>query len=53
MIPPDEPAGVATRLLTAAADPENPLPAPRMLAFAEEDRAGEATGEAEGEHVLR
>ncbi|MFG3010388.1 hypothetical protein ACGFZB_07990 [Streptomyces cinerochromogenes] len=54
VVPPDEPAaGVATLPLTAAADPENPLPAPRMLAFAEEDLAGEATGEAEGGHGLR
>jgi Family of unknown function (DUF5994) len=53
VIPPDEPAGVATRLLTAAADPENTLPAQRMLALAEEDLAGEATWEAEGGHGLR
>ncbi|MFJ8049233.1 DUF5994 family protein [Streptomyces luteogriseus] len=30
VIPPDEPAGAATRLLTAAAAPDNPLPARRM-----------------------
>ncbi|MGW1025105.1 DUF5994 family protein [Streptomyces sp. NPDC002577] len=53
VIPPDEPAGAATELLMAAADPENPLPAPRMLALAEEDLAGEATWEAEGGHGLR
>ncbi|MFJ4947049.1 DUF5994 family protein [Streptomyces sp. NPDC088760] len=53
VIPSDEPAGVAARLLTAAADPDNPLPAPRMLALAEEDLAEEATWEAEGGHGLR
>ncbi|MFF9096315.1 DUF5994 family protein [Streptomyces sp. NPDC014802] len=35
VIPPSEPARVATRLLTTAADPANPLPAPRLLALAE------------------
>ncbi|MGW4434341.1 DUF5994 family protein [Streptomyces sp. NPDC004596] len=35
VIPPDEPTGTASRLLTAAADPENPLSAPRLLALAE------------------
>ncbi|MEU8032130.1 hypothetical protein AB0C13_26395 [Streptomyces sp. NPDC049099] len=39
VVPPDEPAGTAARLLAAAADPENPLTAARMLAL--------ATGEAE------
>lgn len=48
VIAPDEPAGVAARLLTAAADPENPVPAPRMPALAEEDLTEEATREAEG-----
>ncbi|WP_030993061.1 DUF5994 family protein [Streptomyces sp. NRRL WC-3744] len=52
VIPPDEPAGVAARLLTTAADPENPVPAPRMLALAEEDLTEEAMWEAEGGHGL-
>ncbi|MFJ9868446.1 DUF5994 family protein [Streptomyces sp. NPDC101165] len=53
VIPPDEPAGAATRLLTAAADPENPLSAPLMLALAEDDLDGEAAWESEGGHGLR
>lgn len=48
VIPPDEPLGTATRLLTAAADPENPLSAPRILALAEDGAGGEATWESEG-----
>ncbi|MEV6941827.1 DUF5994 family protein [Streptomyces sp. NPDC051172] len=47
VVPPDEPAGTAARLLAAAADPENPLTAARMLALAETDRLGGSTGEAE------
>jgi hypothetical protein len=50
VIPPDEPAGAATRLLAAAADPWNPLTAARMLALAEADLAGEAAWETEGGH---
>ncbi|MFH8366081.1 DUF5994 family protein [Streptomyces sp. NPDC018031] len=53
VIPCDEPAGAAGRLLTAAADPENPLSAPRMLALAEEGLDGEARWESEGGHGLR
>ncbi|MER5184279.1 DUF5994 family protein [Streptomyces sp. NPDC002896] len=37
VIPADEPAGAATRLLAAAADPSNPLTAERMPALAEAD----------------
>ncbi|CAL9525788.1 hypothetical protein SUDANB105_03916 [Streptomyces sp. enrichment culture] len=37
VIPPEEPAGDAERLLTAAADPWNPLSARRILAGAEAD----------------
>ncbi|EFE72133.1 conserved hypothetical protein [Streptomyces viridosporus ATCC 14672] len=48
VIPPDEPAGAAARLLTAAADPENPLSAPRILALAENELGAEAAGESEG-----
>ncbi|MFJ4321881.1 DUF5994 family protein [Streptomyces tricolor] len=40
VVPPDEPAGTAARLLAAAADPENPLTAARMLALAETGRLG-------------
>ncbi|MDF3140105.1 MULTISPECIES: DUF5994 family protein [unclassified Streptomyces] len=53
VIPPDEPAATAARLLTAAADPENPLSAPRILALAENGSAGEAAGESEGRPGLR
>ncbi|MGW3132277.1 DUF5994 family protein [Streptomyces sp. NPDC001123] len=53
VIPPDEPAGAASRLLTAAADPENPLSAPRILALAENGLDGEATWESEGGPGLR
>ncbi|MDQ0992106.1 DUF5994 family protein [Streptomyces sp. V3I7] len=48
VIPPDEPAGAAAHLLTAAADPENPLSAPRILALTEDGLDGEATWESEG-----
>ncbi|MGW1028194.1 DUF5994 family protein [Streptomyces sp. NPDC002577] len=37
VIPSDEPAGAATRLLAAVADPSNPLTAQRMPAFAVAD----------------
>jgi hypothetical protein len=47
VVPPEEPAGTAGRLLAAAADPENPLTASRMLALAETGRLGGTTGEAE------
>ncbi|MEV6941140.1 DUF5994 family protein [Streptomyces sp. NPDC051172] len=53
VIPPDEPAGAATRLLTAAADPDNQLSAPHMLALAEAVLDEEATWESEGGHGLR
>ncbi|MEV0180491.1 DUF5994 family protein [Streptomyces sp. NPDC050625] len=46
VVPPEEPAGTAARLLAAAADPENPLTAARMLALAETGRLGGMTGEA-------
>ncbi|MHB9860592.1 DUF5994 family protein [Streptomyces sp. YIM S03343] len=48
VVPPDEPAGTAARLLAAAADPENALTAARMLALAETGCLGAATAEAEG-----
>ncbi|MFI1761483.1 DUF5994 family protein [Streptomyces sp. NPDC020800] len=47
VVPPEEPAGTAARLLAAAADPENPLTATRMLALAETSRPMGATGETE------
>ncbi|MFF4562377.1 DUF5994 family protein [Streptomyces sp. NPDC001435] len=47
VVPPEEPAGTAARLLAAAADPENPLTAARMLALAETGRLGGMAGEAE------
>jgi hypothetical protein len=53
VIPPDEPAGAAARLLTAAADPGNPLSAPRILALAEDGLDAEATWESEGGPGLR
>lgn len=53
VIPPEEPAGAAARLLSAAADPENPLSAPRILALAENGLDGEATWESEGGPGLR
>ncbi|MEU1875298.1 DUF5994 family protein [Streptomyces sp. NPDC019793] len=46
--PPDEPARVATRLLTAASDPANPLSAPRLLALAESGPDGQDARESEG-----
>lgn len=48
VIPPDEPAGAAARLLAAAADPENPLSAARVLALAENELGAEAARESEG-----
>ncbi|MFC3572954.1 DUF5994 family protein [Streptomyces yaanensis] len=53
VIPPDEPAGAATRLLTAAADPENPLSVPRLLALVESGLDGQDTWESEGGSGLR
>nr|WP_324614469.1 DUF5994 family protein [Streptomyces sp. MMG1121] len=53
VIPPDEPAGAATRLLTAAADPGNPLSAPRLLALVESGLDGQGTWESEGGSGLR
>ncbi|MGW2935602.1 DUF5994 family protein [Streptomyces sp. NPDC001156] len=53
VIPPDEPAGAATRLLTAAADPGNPLSAPRLLALVENGPDGQDTWESEGGPGLR
>lgn len=47
VVPPEEPAGTAVRLLAAAADPENPLTAASMLALAEAGRPVGAAGEAE------
>ncbi|WP_317446183.1 DUF5994 family protein [Streptomyces collinus] len=47
VVPPEEPAGTAARLLAAASDPENPLTAARMLALAETGRLEGTTGEAE------
>ncbi|KUN10634.1 hypothetical protein AQI95_01935 [Streptomyces yokosukanensis] len=57
VVPPEAPAGTAVRLLAAAADPENPLTAARMLMLAwgcpqavqalGEGRPVGATGEAE------
>ncbi|MFF3336782.1 DUF5994 family protein [Streptomyces sp. NPDC002888] len=53
VIPPDEPAGAATRLLTAAADPGNPLSAPRLLTLVESGLDGQDTWESEGGSGLR
>ncbi|MFB7596451.1 DUF5994 family protein [Streptomyces sp. NPDC056160] len=53
VIPPDEPAGAATRLLTAAADAGNPLSAPRLLALVESGLDGQDTWESEGGSGLR
>lgn len=53
VIPPDEPAGAATRLLAVAADPENSLSAPHMLALVESGLDGEAAWESEGGSGLR
>ncbi len=47
VVPPAEPAGTAARLLTAAADPENPLTATRMLALAETGRLEGTTPDAQ------
>ncbi|MER5549170.1 DUF5994 family protein [Streptomyces sp. NPDC002589] len=41
----EEPAGTAARLPAAAADPENPLTAARMLTLAETGLLGSTTGE--------
>jgi len=49
VIPTEEPARVATRLLTAAADPANPLSAPCLPALAESGPDGQDTWESEGE----
>ncbi|MFJ8112945.1 DUF5994 family protein [Streptomyces sp. NPDC096132] len=46
VVPPEEPAGTAARLLAAAADPGNRLTAARMLTLAETGRLGGPTGEA-------
>ncbi|MGB9996787.1 DUF5994 family protein [Streptomyces pseudogriseolus] len=48
VVPPDEPAGTAALLLTAASDSENPLSAPRLLALAESGLDGQDTWESEG-----
>ena len=48
VVPPDEPAGTAALLLTAASNPENPLSAPRLLALAESGLDGQDTWESEG-----
>ena len=48
VVPPDEPADTAARLLTAASDPPNPLSAPRLLALAEDGLDGQDTWESEG-----
>ncbi|MEU5089212.1 DUF5994 family protein [Streptomyces sp. NPDC021356] len=48
VVPPDEPAGAAAQLLTAAADPGNPLSAPRLLALTESGLDGQARWESEG-----
>ncbi|WP_330349221.1 DUF5994 family protein [Streptomyces sp. NBC_00582] len=53
VIPPDEPAGAATRLLAAAAAPGNALSAPRLLALAESGLDGQDTWESEGGSGLR
>ncbi|WP_330458642.1 DUF5994 family protein [Streptomyces sp. NBC_00820] len=44
VIRPDEPAGTAVRLLTAAADPGNPLSAQRILARVEDGLGQEGAG---------
>ncbi|QKW31178.1 hypothetical protein HUT11_22450 [Streptomyces seoulensis] len=48
VVPPEEPAGAAALLLSAAADPGNPLSAPRLLALAESGLDGQAVWESEG-----
>ncbi|MGW3030051.1 DUF5994 family protein [Streptomyces sp. NPDC001178] len=45
VVPPDEPARTAERLLTAAADPRNPLSAQRTLARVEDGFGQEGAGE--------
>ncbi|WP_433451492.1 hypothetical protein ACQPXS_25025 [Streptomyces sp. CA-142005] len=44
LIPPEEPAPSAARLLTAAADPENPLTAARTPALGQTRRPDGTTG---------
>ncbi|MGD6756100.1 DUF5994 family protein [Streptomyces sp. BH105] len=53
VIPPDEPAEAADELLAAAADPENMLSAPRMLARIEEYLAEETAWESQGGYTPR
>ncbi|WP_432195917.1 DUF5994 family protein [Streptomyces sp. bgisy027] len=48
VVPPDEPAGTAERLLTAAADPWNPLSAQRTLAHVEDGFGREGAWEQHG-----
>ncbi|MFG2359197.1 DUF5994 family protein [Streptomyces sp. NPDC048521] len=48
VIPPDEPAAAAGRLLSAAADPWNPLSAERVLARVEDDAGQDGAGERNG-----
>ncbi|GAA4908918.1 DUF5994 family protein [Streptomyces coeruleoprunus] len=50
VIPPDEPAGTAARLLAAAADPWNPLTPEAMLALADADLVEEIEREARRGH---
>ncbi|WP_432174047.1 DUF5994 family protein [Streptomyces sp. Tue6028] len=45
VVPPEEPAGTAARMLAAAADPDNPLTAARMLALADAGRPMGENGE--------
>lgn len=47
VVPPEEPAGTAARLLAAVDDPENRLTATRMLALARTGRLGGEAGEKE------
>jgi hypothetical protein len=53
VVPPDEPAKTAALLLTAASDPENPWPAPRLTALAESGLDGHGTRKPEGGTGLR
>jgi hypothetical protein len=53
VVPPDEPAGTAALLLTAASAPGNPLPATRLPALAESGPEGQDTGGSEGGSGLR
>ncbi|MFJ9563661.1 DUF5994 family protein [Streptomyces fuscichromogenes] len=48
VVPPDEPAGRAGRLMTAAADPWNTLSAGRVLARVEGGAGQESAGESNG-----